>query len=232
MAEMQDLMDALDGHQITNDEGQVAEETATEEVPSVEQTPVIESEEKPEQETAETNPEVAEDEEGKKYVPEGRFKEVYAQKKELEREIEKLRKAPTQRTESPSTGNINPDRASLLETELLHQTLPQFNPNSPEYSEVLDEMGAEIYSASFRFDPKTQTAMPTITKLEAGRRAMDRAKKLSGVQDKIRNEARIIKTQQSDSGLTSTSRKVVDKNPDDMSLEEKEEYLRKAGVWN
>jgi hypothetical protein len=235
MSDMKDLADALGGlnHSITDDNGQLAETTATEEVPSEKETPVTETEapqepKQPEQETAETNPEVAEDEDGKKYVPEGRFKEVYAKLKEAER---KLKEPSTPAQKAPIMSGINPDRSALLETELLHQTLPQFNPNSPEYSEVLDEMGSEIYQSSFRFDATAQGVVPTITKLEAARRAIDRAKRLSGTQEKARAEVRIVKSQQSDSGFTSASKKVTDKKLEDMSLEEKEAYLKKIGEW-
>lgn len=232
---MKDLADALGGmnHTITDDNGQLAEETATENIPSEEQTPVTETEievetprEQPEQETAETEPEVAEDEDGKKYVPKGRFDKVYAKWKEAERAKAQFVQQPMA---SPQMGN--PDRSTLLETELLHQTLPQFNPNSPDYSEILDEMGAEIYNASCRFDPATNSVVPTITKLEAARRALDRAKKLRGSQDKIKEEVRIVKSQQSDSGFTSASKKVSEKKPEDMTLEEKEAYLKKIGAW-
>jgi len=221
------LKDAFDGHEVTNDDGQLTETTDSEEVPSEEETPVTESEDT-EQETAETNPEVAEDEDGKKYVPEGRFKEVYAKYKELER---KFKESPTPAPVAPPMSSSIPDRASLLETELLHQTLPQFNPNSPDYSEVLDEMGSEIYQSSFRFDPRTQTVMPTITKLDAARRAIERAKKLNDSRARNKEEVRIVKSQQSDSGFTSASKKVAEKNLDDMSLEEKEAYLKANGLW-
>jgi len=227
------LKDAFDGHEVTNDDGQLTETTDSEEVPSKEETPVAEAEDM-EQETAETNPEVAEDEDGKKYVPEGRFKEVYAKLKEAER---KLKETSTREPVAPPMSGQSPDRASLLETELLHQTLPQFRPynadgtRNPDYSEVLDEMGSEIYQSSFRFDPKTQSVMPTITKLEAARRAIDRAKKLVGSRDRNRDEVRVVKSQQSDSGFTSASKKVPEKNLDDMSLEEKEAYLKANGLW-
>lgn len=222
---LDELKDAFDGHEVTDDNGQLTETTDSEEVPSEEETPVNE-EENTEQETAETNPEVAEDEDGKKYVPEGRFKEVYAKLKEAER---KLKSTPG--PVAPPMSSQSPDRASLLETELLHQTLPQFNPNSPDYSEVLDEMGSEIYQSSFRFDANTQSVLPTITKLEAARRAIDRAKKLSGSRDRNKEEVRVVKSQQSDSGFTSASKKVPEKSLDDMSLEEKEAYLKANGLW-
>lgn len=228
-----DLKDAFNEHSVTDENGQIAETPATAEVPAEEQPTITETEapakakEEPrEQETAETDPDVAEDEDGKKYVPKRRFDEVYAKWKEAERSKSAPIAPPT-----PAMSGINPDRSALLETELLHQTLPQFNPSSPEYSEVLDEMGSEIYQSSYRFDPNTQSVQPTITKLEAARRALDRAKRLGGTQDKIRAEVRIVKSQQSDSGFTAASKKVAEKKPEDMSLEEKEAYLRKTGQW-
>ncbi len=228
-----DLKDAFNEHSVTDENGQIAETPATAEVPAEEQptitdteAPVKTKEEPREQETAETDPDVAEDEDGKKYVPKRRFDEVYAKWKEAERTKTAPSAPPT-----PVMSGINPDRSALLETEFLHQTLPQFNPSSPEYSEVLDEMGSEIYQSSYRFDPKTQSVQPTITKLEAARRALDRAKRLGGTQDKIRAEVRIVKSQQSDSGFTTASKKVADKKPEDMSLEEKEAYLKKTGQW-
>ncbi len=230
---IKDLKDAFNEHSITDGNGQIAETPATAEVPAEEQTTITEpeapaqtKEEQPAQETAETDPDVAEDEDGKKYVPKRRFDEVYAKWKEAERAKSTQSAPPT-----PPMSGINPDRSALLETELLHQTLPQFNPSSPEYSDVLDEMGSEIYQSSFRFDPTTQTVQPTITKLEAARRALDRAKRLGGTQDKIRAEVRVVKSQQSDSGFTSASKKVAEKSLDDMSLEEKEAYLKKTGNW-
>lgn len=231
---LKELKDAFDGHSITDETGQIAETTATEEVPSETETPVTETESpsketQPEQETAETEPEVAEDEDGKKYVPERRFKDVYAKLKEAERKL--ATQSPTPVQTAPQISSTNPDRLALLETETLHQALPQFNPNSPDYSEVLDEMGAEIYQSSFHFDPRTQSVIPTITKLEAARRAIDRAKKLLGTQEKVRAEVRVVKSQQSDSGITSASRKVASKRPDDMSLAEMEEYLKKNNAW-
>lgn len=235
---VKDLMDAFNGHSITNEDGQLAEEPATDTSPVEEQTPVTETEvetpeKKPEQETAETEPEEAEDEDGKKYVPKRRFDEVYAKWKEAERKTsvkQDMAYTPTQTVQQP-IGNINPDRASMLETEILNQTLPQFNPNSPDYSQVLDEMGAEIYQSNHRYDANSGQILPTITKLEAARRALARAKQLGGFQEQARKEARIVKTQQSDSGITTSSKKVAEKNPEDMSLAEKEAYLRKNNMW-
>lgn len=232
---MTQLMDAMNGHSITDENGQLAETPANDELPVEEKPTVTETENEetpktPEQETAETEPEEAVDEDGKKYVPKKRFDEVYAKWKEAERS-----KASDKQSASPTPSaniqSINTDRASMLETEILNQTLPQFNPNSPEYSKVLDEMGAEIYQSSFRYDQSTGQILPTITKLEAARRAIGRAKDLMGTQEQARKEARIVKTQQSDSGITNTNRKVAEKKPEDMSLEEKEAYLKSVGAW-
>jgi len=241
---VKDLIDAFDGHSITDENGQIAEETAIESSQPEEQTPIIESEEpsqeepkKPEQETVETEPEEAEDEDGKKYVPKRRFDEVYAKWKEAERKAFVKQNIASPQIAQQPISSINTSTTAMLETELLNQALPQFRPfNSdgspnPEYSEVLDEMGAEIYQSSHRYDPSTGQILPTITKLEAARRALDRAKKLNGFQEQARKEARIVKTQQSDSGITSSSKKVAEKRPEDMSLEEKEAYLKKIGQW-
>lgn len=238
---VKDLMDAFNGHSITDASGQLAEEPATDTSPVEEQTPVTETaEETPKeepqqgrQETAETEPDEAEDEDGKKYVPKRRFDEVYAKWKEAERKTsvkQDVAFTPTQTAQQP-IGNINPDRAAMLETEILNQTLPQFNPNSPDYSQVLDEMGAEIYQSNHRYDANSGQILPTITKLEAARRALARAKQLGGFQEQARKEARIVKTQQSDSGITTSSKTIAEKNPADMSLEEKEAYLKKTGQW-
>lgn len=234
---IKELQDAFNGHSITDENGQLAEEPANDDSPVEEKTPVTETvdeskdeSKKPEQETAETEPEEAEDEDGKKYVPKRRFDEVYAKWKDAERKTSVKQEVASPQYMQPIS-SINTSTTSMLETELLNQTLPQFDPNSPEYSQVLDEMGAEIYQSNHRYDATTGQILPTITKLEAARRALTRARQLGGFQEQARKEARIVKTQQSDSGITTSSKKVAEKRPEDMSLEEKEAYLKKTGQW-
>lgn len=236
---MSALQDALNGHSITDENGQLAEETPTEEIIQPELETAEESEEKVEEtqlnpqesarETEETNePEVAEDDKGRKYIPEDRFKKVYAQLKEAERRL-RNKSEPQERVVTQASPKMPIDTAASLETELLMAQLPQFNQESPEYNPVLDEMGAEIYRANFAVDKKGNQ-FPTITKLQAARMALDRAKKLSGAIQQVRSDNRAIKVQQSDSGMASTTRS-TEKPVNKMSLEEMEAHLKKTGQW-
>lgn len=221
-------------HQITDDEGQmIAEETAQEESAPQEQTPVEEVA------TDETNPpkedvksedkndepdlvETAADETGKRYVPESRFKEVYAKLKDAERRAA-MTPAP-QRTQ----GMKQPDRTEALEIELLRTTLPQFNPESTEYSEDVDQLGFQIFNGS-----KDSKGNPTMTRIEAARKALNMAKKITSKVAEIKTEARTVKAQQSDQGITNRvlNRDSGKIDPDKMSLEEKEEWLKAQGSW-
>lgn len=226
----------LNDHEITDQEGKLAEETATE-TPATQETNT-ESEpataEKPaETEVAEpktedtvTENQLAEDETGKRYVPEGRFKDVYGKYKATQRELDSIKKQATaQPTIAQPTGQQTPDKSSQLETELLYATLPQFNPDSDQFDQTLDQTAVDIFLAN-----------PGITKLEAGRRAIARAKALTKDQVKIISEARAVKSQQSDQGITSrVSNRPSDKDQvpgNDATLEEMEAYLKKTGEWN
>lgn len=227
---------ALNEHQVTDEEGQVSEktdveepapqETNTDEETATAEKPAESTTEEPKAEEVESETQLAEDESGKRYVPEGRFKKVYGELKAKERELESLKtqataSQPTQQPTQPQT----PDKSSQLETELLYATLPQFNPNSDQFDQTLDQTAVDIFLAN-----------PGITKLEAGRRAIARAKALTKDQVKIIAEARSVKSQQSDQGITSR----VSNRPSDedkvpgvnASLEEMEAYLRKTGEWN
>jgi hypothetical protein len=237
MAPIDDVAAALN-HQITDDEGKIiAEETASEETAPQEQTPVEETAtaEKSEDEaippkekaTSENEPEMvptAEDETGKRYVPEARFKEVYAKMKDLER-----RTAMSKVEEPVRTSGLKPsDKADALEIELLRTTLPQFNPESNDYSREVDELGYAIYMGS-----KDAKGNPTMTRIEAGRKALNMTKKITSKVVEIKSEARSVKAQQSDQGITNRvlnrdSNKI---DPDKMTLEEKEEWLKAQGDW-
>lgn len=230
---------ALNDHQVTDQTGEVPEstgfeETATQETNTEEETATAEKSEevsteapKATEDTTETGdePQLAEDESGKRYVPEGRFKKVYGELKAKEREIESLKNQsrvsqPIQQPTEPQ----NPDKSSQLETELLYVTLPQFNPSSDEYNQELDDLAVQVYLAN-----------PGITKLEAARKAIVKAKNLTKDQVKIIAEARSVKSQQSDQGITS---RVANRTSDEdkvpgsnASLEEMEAYLKKTGQW-
>ena len=231
-----DMAAALNDHEITDQEGKIAEETATEETAAQEintesdtataEKPAESVEEAPKADEAETENQLAEDETGKRYVPEGRFKDVYGKYKATQRELDSIKKQATaQPTIAQPTSQTTVDKSSQLETELLYVTLPQFNPDSDQFDQTLDQTAVDIFLAN-----------PGITKLEAGRRAIARAKALTKDQVKIISEARAVKSQQSDQGITSrVSSRPSDKDQvpgADASLEEMEAYLKKTGEWN
>lgn len=224
---------ALNDHEITDQDGQVAEETANEdmapqETNTVEETATAEksaesTEEELKDSEVETETQLAEDETGKRYVPEGRFKDVYGKYKATQRELDSFKRQATAQPIMQPTPETS-DKAAQLETELLYVTLPQFDPNSDQHDPDLDDLAVSIYQAN-----------PGITKIEAGRRAIAKAKALTKDQVKIVAEARTVKTQQSDQGITSrvSNRPAENAEPGaGASLEEMEAYLRKTGEWN
>lgn len=250
---IQDLAAALNGHEVTNEEGNVMEnetsfeESATQETNTEDESDMAEKSPESEMEAPKVSneepekaeeAELAEDESGKRYVPENRFKEVYGKAKSLERELQALKevqqKFPVQSAQpTASSRPIDPvDRSEHLEVELLKATLPQFNPDSDQYSPALDEMGALIYKANMQPDKKGNM-VPTITRLEAARMAVKQAKTLQAKEVEIIAEARAVKTQQSDHGITNrvVSRQASQPNFDSMSDREIEAYLKANGQW-
>lgn len=235
------IADALN-HQVTDEEGKiVAEETAPEEAAPQEQTPVEESataeksEDEPsppkEEAKSENEPDMvptAEDETGKRYVPESRFKEVYAKWKEAERKAREQGVAPPREPIQAPVGLKPETKTDALEIELLRSTLPQFNQESPDYSRDIDELGFSIWQGS-----KNAKGEPTMTRLEAARKALLVAKKITSKVAEIKGEARSVKAQQSDQGITTrvTSREATKLDPDKMTLEEMEEWLKANGSW-
>lgn len=239
MSTQDDVAAALT-HQVTDDQGEIPEETTSEENSETpEQTPVTEDataeksadEEVPpkEQTKSENEPEMvptAEDETGKRYVPESRFKEVYAKMKDYERRA--LTPPVTETTPKPSVGLKPSDKADALEIELLRTTLPQFNPESTDYSRDIDELGYSLYEGS-----KDSKGNYSMTRIEAGRRALNLAKKITSKVADVKLEARTVKVQQSDQGITSRvlNRDGAKLDPEKMTLEEKEEWLKANGSW-
>lgn len=242
MSTIDELAAAMDDHQVTDDQGQIAvdettqEETATQEQTTVEEGATAEKsadtkESSPEEtKESENEPEIIEtasDETGKRYVPESRFKEVYAKWKAAQRgqsektEPEVIQPAPVQ------TGPIN--KADALEVELLRSTLPQFNPESDTYSREIDELGYSLYEGSK--DPRGNYL---ITRLDAGRKALQMAKKITSKVAEMKIEAKTVKAQQSDQGITNRvlNREGVKLDPSKMTLEEKEEWLKAEGQWD
>lgn len=235
------VADALNDHQVTDEDGllNTADETASENSTTQETNTLDESAttEKsaeteapaPKAEEDETEPNFAEDEKGRKYVPEKRFKEVYAKQKELERQLqaEKARQSSGVGQQNVLPQQPYPtqgvDRTTALELDLLKTTLPQFNPDSAEYDPELDKLGAQIYNAN-----------PGITMTEAGRRAIATAKALTRKQAQVVAEARAVKSQQSDQGITSrvkSNGQVETPDPKKMTLEQMEDFLKSNGQW-
>lgn len=233
----------LDGYQMTDEEGEIEEDetssddSANQEENTLENTSTAEkSEEEDEEDTQSSeddsesgdDPEHGVDEKGRRYVPEKRFKEVYRKAKEAERrakalEAERLLNQP-QAKKSKDVTIPEVDRTELLEVEILKGKLPQFDPDSDDYSPELDELGGEIFRAN-----------PGITRLESARRAIDMSKKLASTTAQIKAEARAIKSDQSDQGITNraatTGRDANDMPGEDASDAELERWLKANGQW-
>lgn len=231
-------------HQITDDEGKLIEEqTSSEDSAPPNEAPVEEAataeksvdeeippkeEPKSENDLSTDEPEMVEtaaDETGKRYVPESRFKEVYAKWKDAER---KAKETGTKVPSEPIRPNQPIDKTDSLEIELLRGTLPQFNPESEEYSRDIDELGFSLYEGS-----KNNKGQYTMTRIDAGRKAVAMAKKITSKLVSAKTEARIVKAQQSDQGITSRvlNREPAKVDPEKMSLEDKEAWLKENGNW-
>lgn len=237
MNSLQELAAELNGHQITDENGEISEETLTEESAPSEETPVEDSatpekvEDQP-QSQEDDSEELAEDDSGKRYVPENRFKKVYGEKKALERQIAELQKSresktPSVNEELAQVTAPKVDKADLIE---LKMTLPQFdpkldadgNPTNPDYSPELDQLGFEVLKAN-----------PGLTPLQAAQRALKMAKAIAKNEMRVKQEARQVKSLQSDQGITTrVTRSGASKvDPDSMSDKELEKYLRETGQW-
>lgn len=231
------LAAAFDGHVITDQEGQLAEDTASQETALEEtntETEAAPSEKTAEEESTSTHEadesdetNLAVDDSGKRYIPEKRFKKTYAEKKQLERENEALKQLITSTTpvgqvkqESTQTSS-NPD-LDRLELKMVFKDYPQFNPKSEDYSPEIDKLAGNIRRAN-----------PGMSVMDAAEEAINTVKKFTSDQIAVAREARTVKALQSDQGITS---RVVNREPskvdfDSLSLEEKEQYLRKTGQW-
>lgn len=224
---LQDMIAAMDGHQVTDDTGQVQEEDTSVENTATQESTTVEEEQTPEKpkETEAEESDSVEDDEGKKYVPEKRFKEVYAQRRDAERRAkeleEQLAKASSQEPRTP----VKVDRAEMLENELLFTKYPQFDPNNSDYDQDLDDYAGDVYRASM-------VGGRNITKLEAARKALDKMKKLSSKEASIREEARTIKKSMVESVTSKGGQRVESQSdPDNMSLDDMESYMKSHGAW-
>lgn len=236
----------LNGHNVTDEQGDVTEsETVGQESAPAEQTTVDEStnqaekpaeSDKPAPQAEETDEETpVEDETGKRYVPEKRFKDIYAKAKAAERELAELKKQQEigqeiLNTTSKKGGKIPDtsipvDKADLLEVKMAY---PQLNPKNLElYDQDLDEDAGIIWRAAHGNLSPMQAAEQAIEKRAKLEKRI--ASQISGV----KTEARLIKTQQSDRGITSKviSRSGTQPNPDQMSDKELEAFLKANGQW-
>lgn len=230
---LEQLQAALNNHNITDENGDIngGDTPQTESAP-IETTDIEESTtaEKPaESEVTEPNLEAddddnhVEDEQGKRYVPEKRFKQVYAKQKELEREIEQLRKPQTteQKPNIPYSPQAPIDKTSAIENELLFTQYPQFDPQRNEYNQNLDAVAASIYTASGG----------NITKLQAARKALELAKNLQAATNSIKEETKVIKRSVSENPTTRGGQRDSSVNPDSMSLEQLENYMKANKMW-
>lgn len=240
---LEELAALLNDHQVTNEEGAIqaeAEEAPTEtpaaqeEKTSDEQAPTAEKPAKSEapstQEAAtEDEPELGVDDSGKRYVPEKRFKDVYGKAKQTERELkalkEQLAKGNALLEATGKSGKALPepervvDKADILELKL---TKPQFNPQSADYNQELDELAGKIFKAT-----------PGISVIEAADEAERYARGIASRISTAKTEARQVKALQADQGITGNSgqRSGASVDPKTMSLEEMEAYLRENKVW-
>ena len=121
------------------------------------------------------------------------------------------------------------EKTDALEIELLRSTLPQFDPNKDDvYDRDIDELGFSLYEGS-----KDNLGKHAMTRIEAGRKAVRMAKKITSKVFSIKSEAKAVKAQQSDQGITKRvlNRESEKLDPDKMSLEEKEKWLKDNGHW-
>lgn len=233
---LKELAAAFDGHQITDEEGKLAEtETAIEESAPEEQTTEAEPIEQAHQEDTEPqdDPEEVEDDSGKRYVPEKRFKKIYAENKEKERRLKEYERKereqqkiaqeiPPVRQETQEIDYTKVDPNTVLELEVLMDRYPQFDSQSDQYSPELDRIGGLIAKAN-----------PGISRIAAAKEAL---RIYGGTQSKkaaVRAEVRAVKTQQTDQGLStrSSSKGEPQVDPEKMSLKEMEDYLKNNGAW-
>lgn len=229
---LQNLEAALN-KQITDDEGQLEqeettffEEPATQEEKQVdystqEVNPADEEVQEPKPETESEETQLVEDEEGKKYIPEKRFKEIYAKAKENERKVRELEKAIAAQIRQPAQEAVPQSKADALEVELLFSKYPQFDPTNPDYDQDVDDLAADLYVAG-----------KARTKIEAAKMALEKVKVLSSKSLSIKDEARTIKKMMAES-VTSKGGARTEAQPDldKMSVTELETYMKAKGEW-
>ena len=233
MDNSQQLAAMFDKHEVTDPQGQVTEDATSTEIPASQETTEIEEPTKAEK-PAESDVKVSqplidedetqpvEDEEGRKYVPEKRFKEVYAKQKDAERKLkayeEQLRATMAPQAPTPQP---NLDRTAALETEMLFNNYPQFNPSDPNYDEDLDRVAASIYMSG-----------SATTKTEAARKALELAQKLQSKTTSMKEETKTFKKSVSEGNIAKSGQRAEPGlDPDTAKVEDIEKYLRSSGNW-
>lgn len=245
MKNLEELAAALDSHQVTDEQGQIEEEetsqedTATFETKTPEEDSVTaEKSAEPEDEATKAlddgdendvedipTSEHAEDEAGNRYIPEKRFKDIYGKWKAAERKLQESQKAQPAQGNAPIASAATPqplDKTEALEIEMLFTKMPEFDPESESYSPDLDRLGAKLLAAN-----------PGYTRLQAAREAKALASKFASATANEVAQARAVKASQADQGITNrvVSRQASTPDPDNMTLEEKEAYLKSIGQW-
>jgi hypothetical protein len=238
MSRIDELVAALDGHEVTDSEGEITEETETSEEPATaleENDSESDTEETDEQEPAEDLDEEVdevEDESGKKYIPIDRFNKIYGKMKTYERQLQdgstvKEDPQPVMAKDVPTDTPVIWDKADVLEVKLAYpQFDPKYNadgePTNTDYSLELDELAFSYLQAD-----------PRMTPMKAAQKALKTFEKLTKKEVEIRTQAKKVKLSASEAPLTSRnrSRGEGEPDPDKMSFKEKEEYLRSIGYF-
>lgn len=232
---LEELAAVLNGMEMTDENGQPLEETTiqSESAAEEQQTPTTESdpvetpiesqEEDTQSESEDDENQLAEDEGGKKYVPQKRFNKVYGQLQALKREREELMRNAQAPTQERRPVNQKIDKSEVLEIEMLKTKYPQFDPESDSFSPELDVLGGQIHRAN-----------PGISRLESARRALAMARDISQAEFTIKQQAKQVKAYQSDSGITSrvTNRQTTSQDPSSMGHDELEAYMKAHGLWD
>lgn len=220
MATIDELAAALNNHQVTDDDGQIVSESAPEQVDNLESESEVENEEDVAPKLPDQDPDEAEDEQGRKYVPLKRLDKVWRQKKDLERELAALRQ--TVSTETPKAP-VALDRTQALEMEILFDKHPEFDPTDSRYSVELDTLAGRLVKAN-----------PSLSPLQAAREAKQFAKQIGDKRAGIQSESIMVKRTVSDNGMVGRPQKVSSTPDIDIataSAEDMERYLKQTGNW-
>lgn len=232
---LEELAAVLNGMEMTDENGEPREEQPfqSESATDEQEAPIEESDqaekpiESPEESTQESTEDeehqLAEDETGKKYVPQKRFNKVYGQLQALKRERDELMRNAQAPTQERRPVNQKIDKSEVLEIEMLKTKYPQFDPESDSFSPELDVLGGQIHRAN-----------PGISRLESARRALAMARDISQAEFTIKQQAKQVKAYQSDSGITSrvTNRQSTQQDPSSMGHDELEAYMKAHGLWD